>query len=180
MTGVTRVWSQTGKEVLGAKLWVMTLSAGLKGWEGKRGVSGGIFDKGGVKTGRLARRPGGLPRASHSNCRRPQFHQEESGSLALPPHPALSCRVSGGRPLTSAPSASLHSFLVKNKAYAYQLAGDNVRMNDKICKARSACFGRGEKCQGCVTFPKSGFLCVIFFFPVREAVLILVAERSQS
>lgn len=88
MTGVTRVWSQTGKEVLGAKLWVMTLSAGLKGWEGKRGVSGGIFDKGGVKTGRLARRPGGLPRASHSNCRRPQFHQEESGSLALPPPPS--------------------------------------------------------------------------------------------
>lgn len=110
-------------------------------------------------------------------------HSSTKKSLALspsPPHPALSCRVSGGRPLTSAPSASLHSFLVKNKADAYQLAGDNVRMNDKICKARSACFGRGEKCQGCVTFPKSGFLCVIFFFPVREAVLILVAERSQS
>lgn len=74
-----------------------------------------------------------------------------------------------------------HSFLVKNEADAYQLAGDNVRINDKICKARSAALGRGKKkCHGCVIFPKSGFLRVISFFPVREAVLIPGDERSLS
>lgn len=94
MTGVTRVWSQTGKEVLDAKLWVMTLSAGLKGWEGKGGVSGGIFDKGGVKTGRLARRPGGLPELLIPTAR---GHSSTKKSLALSPSPPPSPFLPGVR-----------------------------------------------------------------------------------
>lgn len=41
-----------------------------------------------------------------------------------------------------------------------QLAGDNVRINDKIWKAFSITLGREKTCHGCVVFPDSGFLRV--------------------
>lgn len=123
-----------------------------------------------------------LPRASQLPVR-PQFHPRGIfGFLPLPP--AGPCLRASEREAPHLSILSLsHSFLVKNEADAYPLAGDNVRINDKICKARSAAFGRGKKkkkYRGCVIFPKSGFLRVISFFPVREAVLIPGDERSLS
>lgn len=86
-------------------------------------------------------------------------------STLTPPQPALSfpAECQAGGPSPPASSASCHSFLVKNKADAYQLAGDNVKINDKICKAHSTVLERRgeEECCGCVIFPKSRSLHVI-------------------
>lgn len=62
-----------------------------------------------------------------------------------------------------------HSFLVKNEADAYQLAGDNVRINDKICKARSAALGRGKKKSAMdVLFSLNPDFCVSFLSSPSE------------
>lgn len=114
------------------------------------GLSGGVCGKRLVQgTGRPARRPRcgrpcGLAQSLSAAC---EATVPPTRNLWLPPSPA-------GRPCLraserEAPHLSIlslsHSFLVKNEADAYPLAGDNVRINDKICKARSAALGRGKK-----------------------------------
>lgn len=112
---------------------------------------------------------------------RPQIHPQRTfGFLPPPPTPALSCRVLERETPHLLTLSLVHSFLVKNKADAYRLAGDNVRINDKICKARSAALGREKSATDVLFFPKSGFLRVISFFPIREAALIPGDERSRS
>lgn len=112
---------------------------------------------------------------------RPQIHPQGTfGFLPPPPTPALSCWVLERETPHLLTLSLVHSFLVKNKADAYQLAGDNVRINDKICKARSAALGREKSAMDVLFFPKSGFLRVISFFPIREAALIPGDERSLS
>lgn len=55
-----------------------------------------------------------------------------------------------GGPSPSTLSLS-HSFPAKNKADEYELAGDNVRINDKICKALQR---GGNKVAGICYFPQ--------------------------
>lgn len=116
----------------------------------------------GRETGRLVWIPVWVPPEPLS-CLRPKIHPKRTFGFLPPTYCSpflLGVRVGGPSP----PQHSLsHSFLVK-------LARDNVRINDKICKACSSRFGKGEKkCHECVIFRKSGFLCVFFFPGMSEA-----------
>lgn len=110
-----------------------------------------------------------LPRASQLPVR-PQFHPRGIfGFLPLPP--AGPCLRASEREAPHLSILSLsHSFLVKNEADAYPLAGDNVRINDKICKARSAAFGRGKKKKSAVDvlFSLNPDFCVSFLSSPSE------------
>lgn len=69
----------------------------------------------------------------------------------------------GGRPRTPHPSLS-DSFPVKTKADASRLAGDKVRINDKICKACS----EGKKSAMYVLFSLNPDFRESFFPPSEK------------
>lgn len=123
--------------------------------------------------------PCGAPRASQLPVR-PKFHPKRTlGFLPPPPTQPFPAGCQSGGPSPPHPQP-LSQLSCDKQGRRLQLAGDNVRINDKICKAWSAALGREKKCHGCVIFPKSGFCVSFFSFPIREAVLTPGAERSWS
>lgn len=113
----------------------------------------------------------GSPRASHLPAAEIPPKKNLWLSPTHRPSPSAGCR--GGRPPHLHTLSLFHSFLVKNKADAYQLAGDNVRINDKICKAHSSCFGKGRKSATDVLFPLNPDFCIFFFLSGHEKLELM-------
>lgn len=84
-----------------------------------------------------------------------------------PPHPSPSCWLSRGRLLTSKPQPP-SQLSCEKQGQRLRLAGDNVRINDKICKACRLLWEGGKGAMD-VLFPLNPISVCHFFPPCQRS-----------